>query len=403
MKPDQVKSSSNPLVSGTRRVSPRKRSNEDVHSGKESGKSSESKTLTSKKARSVNVKKEKIVVTRPSPQECYFVTDALSQLHPHIVEENNQRRKALLASKQQLRGTQKNSKHAMHTPVTDQVIGTMLSQNTTDANCHKAFANLKKDFPNGWDEVANVQDITRIENSIKVAGLAKTRARRIQGMLQSIQAERGDASFEYLQSYESNDEIAKDLSRFKGMGPKTISCVLLFALGRNDFPVDTHVLRITQQMGWVGKAATRESAYEHFKNTVPGDCMMDLHCLIVQHGKICYNCAANGKPQFPPACGKAKWICPLTGIKSGKDDLSDYVSSRFNGMVDIKIESGAGKVVVKQETGASVDCAAGLDNPEETPSCDKVQSETQESSSKFNDQIKPEVVVSGVAIKVERF
>jgi hypothetical protein len=122
-------------------------------------------------------------------------------------------------------------------------------------------------------------------------------------------------------------------------------------IGWDDFPVDTHVLRITQQMGWIGKAATRESAYEHFKNAIPGDCMMDLHCLIVQHGKVCYNCAANGKPQFPPACGKAKWICPLlTGIKSGKIDLSDDgFRSHFNGLVNIKIESGDKKIVVKQK------------------------------------------------------
>jgi endonuclease-3 len=236
MKPDQVKSSSNPLVSSTRRVSPRKRPN--VHSSEETTNSSELKRRVSKKARGSVKKGQPAIVkvesaaTRPSPQECYFVTDALSKLHPHIIEENNKRREALLTSKQRLRGPEKKvSKHAMHTPVTDQIIGTMLSQNTTDANCHKAFANLKKDFPHGWDEVANVQDITRIENSIKVAGLAKTRAQRIQGMLQSIQAERGEASFEYLQSYESTDEIVKELSRFKGMGPKTISCVLLFALG----------------------------------------------------------------------------------------------------------------------------------------------------------------------------
>jgi endonuclease-3 len=353
---------------------------------------------TSKKQRrpkscKAGFKSDDKAASRPTQEECYFVTEALSQLHPEIVEENNKRRKALLIGKTQLeQSAEKRTKQIIDTPVTDQIIGTMLSQNTTDANCHKAFATLKEDFPGGWDEVANVEDITLIENSIKVAGLAKTRAQRIQGMLQSIQRERGAANFEYLQYYESNDEIVKELSRFKGMGPKTISCVLLFALGRNDFPVDTHVLRITQQMGWVGKSFSREAAYEHFKGTVPGDCMMDLHCLLVKHGKVCYNCAANGRPQFPPKCGKAKWICPLIGINNGRVGVNGFSMSK----VPVKMENS--KVSIKEESN----CAAQI-KAEETTSMMKVDADAQDVASNSSPgDIKPEETISGIAIKVEQ-
>ena len=345
----------------------------------------------------VKVKVESHYGPRPNPQECYYVTEALSQLHPHIVEENNKRRKALLIGKHRLHKSTDTKDQINKTPITDQIIGTMLSQNTTDANCHKAFATLKREFPN-WDQVATCEDISLIENSIKVAGLAKTRAQRIQSMLQSIKQERGDANFEYLQDYESNDEIVKELKRFKGMGPKTISCVLLFALGRNDFPVDTHVLRITQQMGWVAATATRESAYEHFKNTVPGDCMMDLHCLLVQHGKVCYRCAANGRPQFPPGCAKAEWKCPLVGIKSGETKISTCKKPNFT------IENEG--VTVKEEAGVSI-----KNESDAATVTEKTASDIKEESNDFTtsnlesnfvgSRVRPDEIISGIAINIE--
>jgi endonuclease-3 len=61
------------------------------------------------------------------------------------------------------------------------------------------------------------------------------------------------------------------LSRFKGVGTKTISCVLMFCLGREDFPVDTHVWRITKALGWVPAKASRDQTYAHLSTRVPPD------------------------------------------------------------------------------------------------------------------------------------
>ena len=408
MKPDETLSSAT-----LRRVSTRKRGL--VQQASETGdiaaanaKRSKAKTTKCEITLEKNVKTkphhQSICTTssRPLAEECYYVTEALSQLHPNIVQENNKRRKALLDSKLQLHHPTKKNKDDISTPVTDQIIGTMLSQNTTDANCHRAFARLKKDFPGGWGEVANAKDISRIENSIKVAGLAKIRAQRIQGMLQSIQQERGEASFEYLQEYDSNEDIIKELSRFKGMGPKTISCVLLFALGRNDFPVDTHVLRITQQMGWVGKSATRESAYDHFKNTIPGDCMMDLHCLLVQHGKVCFNCAANGRPQFPPMIGKAMWVCPLVGIKRGKIGFTSGKNDFSTGIIAVKVEKEMGDDMTKEVSSSKLrECSVQI-KAEEITSGINIKTENTIEEDATECEIKPEEITSGIAVKVEQ-
>ena len=105
--------------------------------------------------------------------------------------------------------------------------------------------------------------------------------------------------------------------------------------------MDTHVLRITQQMGWVNASSSREGAYEHFKHRIPTDCMMDLHCLLVEHGKVCYECAANGRPQFPPEGGRKNWVWPLVGIKKGNLDVrgSEKLSCFREGSVKIKLEN----------------------------------------------------------------
>lgn len=261
-------------------------------------------------------------------EECAFVVNALGKIHPDVVDENKKRREGFITSRQKKKKqktSNSNENETNCTPVTDAVINTMLSQNTTAANQRRAFAGLKQAFPGGWEEVANATNTSRIEDAIRVAGLAKIRAERMQSMLQTAKEERGAANFEYLQDFDSVDAISKELSRFKGMGPKTISCVCLFALGFPDFPVDTHVLRISQKLGWVTKSTSREGAYEDLNERVPEEYKLDLHCLLVTHGKWCYNCAANGKPQFK---AEDKWICPLVGMRSGKMDIKPKIEKQ---------------------------------------------------------------------------
>merc|ERR1712216_1115917 len=82
-----------------------------------------------------------------------------------------------------------------------------------------------------------------------------------------------------------DEEIKQYLSRFKGVGPKTVACVLMFALGRHEFPVDTHVWQLAQSLGWVSGKAGREQTYDHLNAIVPGHLKLDLHVLLVEHGK----------------------------------------------------------------------------------------------------------------------
>jgi endonuclease III len=79
------------------------------------------------------------------------------------------------------------------------------------------------------------------------------------------------------------------LQSFKGMGPKSVACVLMFALHRQEFPVDTHVWKLAKAVGWVPEKCTREQAYSHLNARVPGPLRHELHVLLVEHGKATKN------------------------------------------------------------------------------------------------------------------
>jgi endonuclease-3 len=233
---------------------------------------------------------------RPTPEECAYVVQELGKLHPNVLQETNKRREQQMGS------------YGDPPDILDGVVETMLSQNTTSANSTRAFANLKKAFPK-WDQVVTLNAPTQLEEAIHCGGLAKIKAERIMNICQTLQDERGSPSLEYLRDW-SIPQIQKELMRFKGLGNKTVSCVLLFTLGREEFPVDTHVYRISKQLNWIPESYSRDKAYDYLNAKVPPPLKLDLHCLLIDHGRQCHRCAARGKPQFPPKDG-SKLQCPL--------------------------------------------------------------------------------------------
>ncbi|NJN44481.1 MAG: endonuclease III [Anaerolineae bacterium] len=131
-------------------------------------------------------------------------------------------------------------------PPLDELVSTILSQNTNDINRDKAFEALIARFPT-WEEVRDAP-LLEVQNAIRPAGLANQKGTRIQQVLRAITAERGELSLEFLRDF--TDQEAYDwLVKFKGVGPKTATIVLQFSLGKPAFPVDTHVHRITGRIG----------------------------------------------------------------------------------------------------------------------------------------------------------
>ena len=209
--------------------------------------------------------------SRPYEEECRSVTEVLRKLHGDPEED-------WVAHGSDIGEVKRIS-------VLDSLVGTILSQNTTDKTSHKAFSSLKKTFPT-WESV-RVGDPAKVAESIKVGGLSEIKTKRIQNILNAVWQERKECSLEHLR-HMSDDSIKEYLSAFKGVGPKTISCVLMFCLQRQEFPVDVHVWKIAVSLGWVPPKANREQTYEHLNRKVPDDVKYALHVLLVEHGKI-YN------------------------------------------------------------------------------------------------------------------
>ncbi|XP_042409704.1 putative DNA glycosylase At3g47830 [Zingiber officinale] len=191
--------------------------------------------------------------------------------------------------------------------VLDGLVSTLLSQNTTESNSRRAFESLKTAFPT-WDQ-ALVADTKLVEDAIRCGGLAVTKAASIKNILRALKEKRGEICLEYLRSL-SVDEIKAELSKFKGIGPKTVACVLMFQLQRDDFPVDTHVFRITRDIGWIPIKANREQAYIHLNNKIPNHLKFDLNCLLVTHGRLCHRCSVRRGNQNTEDGPQVS--CPLT-------------------------------------------------------------------------------------------
>lgn len=171
------------------------------------------------------------------------------------------------------------------TTILDSLVETMLSQATTGANSRRAFASLKESFPTWAD--AHAASAQAIADSIRVGGLADAKSVRIKAILDSIQKERGELSLEHLRT-ESNEQIKSALAPYPGVGPKTIACVLMFCLDRGEFPVDTHVRRICERLGWAARKANAKSVYATMNAALPDDIKYELHVLLIEHGrKIC--------------------------------------------------------------------------------------------------------------------
>ncbi len=167
-------------------------------------------------------------------------------------------------------------------PVLDQVVGTVLSQHTSDVNSGRAFARLKARFPD-WEQAAHAP-VEEIEDAIRCGGLARQKARRIKEILDAVDQREGRVDLGRLHSL---DDLAAEsyLTSLPGVGPKTAACVLAFSMGRAAFPVDTHVHRVVTRLGWIPAGTTVEKAYRLLAPRVPADIRYDLHLALVRHGR----------------------------------------------------------------------------------------------------------------------
>ncbi|MFA6321411.1 MAG: endonuclease III [Candidatus Omnitrophota bacterium] len=190
----------------------------------------------------------------------------------------------------------------------DVLIRTVLSQNTTDKNSLKAFAQLKAEFKS-WDEVLS-SPLRKISGAIKHAGLANIKAGRIKDILAEIKKREDRITLSFLNIFTVKDGL-EYLQSLKGVGPKTAACVLLFSFDKSVMPVDTHIFRVTKRLGLIGGKTDIKEAHKILTEIVPKHLIYEFHLGIIEHGRR--TCKAQ-----TPHCG----VCCVYGLCDFKKNAS---------------------------------------------------------------------------------
>jgi endonuclease-3 len=191
-------------------------------------------------------------------------------------------------------------------PPLDELVLTILSQNTNDTNRDRAYADLRAKLP-AWEDVA-AAPLPVIERAIRSGGLAPTKAPRIRAVLRALR-DQGIALDDRALRRIRHDRLFDLLVALPGVGPKTAACVLLFSLDRPYFPVDTHVHRVAVRLGLVAPRSTAVQTQAQLQAALAPADMYEVHMNLIRHGRhvcvalrpICSQCVLND-------------LCPKIGV-----------------------------------------------------------------------------------------
>jgi endonuclease III len=192
---------------------------------------------------------------------------------------------------------------APHQDPLGELVLTVLSQSTNDRNRDVAFLRLRDRFPS-WEAVRDAP-VDEIEEAIRPGGISKVKSARIKAMLEAIGEELDltwmrDAPIEQSREY---------LVALPGVGRKTAACVLLFAYGLRDVPVDTHVSRVGGRLAILPVKAPFEKLHDEMLRISPPGAELELHVNLLRHGRR--TCHAQR-----PACPRCELrrMCPSAGL-----------------------------------------------------------------------------------------
>jgi endonuclease-3 len=195
----------------------------------------------------------------------------------------------------------------------DELVFTILSQNTSDTNSERAYASLRDRFPT-WEQAASARP-SQVAAAIRGGGLANVKAPRILAVLREIRRREGGFDLGWMREA-PDDEIDAYLSSLPGVGPKTVACVLAFSLGRPALPVDTHVHRVATRLALIPPGMPATKAHVALKELVPPRLRVSMHVALINHGRAI--CRA-GRPR----CEECPLVdlCPtapvVLGVSSG--------------------------------------------------------------------------------------
>jgi endonuclease III len=181
----------------------------------------------------------------------------------------------------------------------DELVLTVLSQSTNDRNRDVAYERLRERFP-AWEAVRDAP-VEEVEEAIRPGGISRVKSERIQRILRALPE---DLDLSFLRDMPIEDARAY-LCDLPGVGRKTAACVLLFAYGLRDVPVDTHVGRVATRLALLRAGARSEEQHDEMTALTPPGAELELHINLLRHGRR--TCHAQR-----PACRECalRLMCP---------------------------------------------------------------------------------------------
>jgi endonuclease III len=192
----------------------------------------------------------------------------------------------------------------------EELVVTVLSQNTSDVNRDRAYSALRTRYPS-WERLAAARE-RGVAQAIRPGGLANTKAPRILAILREIRAREGRLDLGWMRGA-SDEDVFEYLTSLPGVGPKTAACVLAFSLDRPALPVDTHVHRVATRLGFLPPGTPAGPAHRRMAEQVPPKLRVSMHVGLIRLGRA--QCRA-GIPRCE-AC-PLRDLCPTAPRYLGK-------------------------------------------------------------------------------------
>jgi len=191
----------------------------------------------------------------------------------------------------------------------DELIYITLTQRTHAPGSSKAYENLKRRFPE-WARISE-SSAEYVYSAVEPSGLAPLKTKRIVRIVNDVAQREKTVSLDFLRSL-SDEEAQRVLTKELRVGQKTARAVMMYSLGRDVFPADTHCLRILRRLGAIARNVKHETANRRIEDVVPPGVRYDLHVNMVHHGRaVC----TSRKPKCT-ACVLDD-ICPKVGLGDG--------------------------------------------------------------------------------------
>ncbi len=163
----------------------------------------------------------------------------------------------------------------------DELVLTVLSQNTNDRNRDRGFRALKERWPE-WEQVAEAP-VEEIEEVVRPAGLAPQKAPRLREIVRRVLA-KGSPDMEFIREMD-DAEAERFLLELPGVGVKTAYCTLVFSFDRGVFPMDTHIIRVFKRLSVIPSKPNVLAEHRRISSLVPPERCKDIHLNVIRLGR----------------------------------------------------------------------------------------------------------------------